>query len=195
MAPDLNVTAMPNVDAAAKERIAEAVRARLAGLPGVRSAALVSNVLPLGSDVLAVAGRAFNVRTATHDVASQAVSPEYFQTAEVPLLAGRGFTAADAEDTIPVAIVNARLAQMYFPDGNAEGRQIKLGSPEDKSAQWLTIAGVAGNVKTATVFQEMGYVTKPVVYQPIARRQGSSGGCSCARQPNRWEWPKRCSRR
>jgi predicted permease len=125
--------------------------------------------------VLAVAGKAFDARTAAHDVASQSVSPDYFQTAEVPLLAGRRFTAADRQDTVSVAIINARLAQLYFPAGDALGRQIKLGSPEDKAEQWLTVVGVVGNVKTTTVFQEMGYLTLPAVYRPLAQTPGKAG--------------------
>ncbi len=171
---DLDVAVKPGVDTT-KERIAETMLAQIAVLPGVRSAALTSSMQPRGADVLAVAGKTFDARTAAHDVASQSVSPEYFQTAEVPLRAGRRFTAADRHDTLPVAIVNERLAQLYFPAGDALGRQIKLGSPEDTTAPWLTVVGVVGNVKTTTVFQEMGYLTLPAVYQPLHQTPGKAG--------------------
>jgi predicted permease len=171
--PD-DVAVKPDVDTT-KQRIAERVLAQIVALPGVQSAALASSVQPLGSDVLAVGGKTFDARTAAHDVASQSVSPDYFQTAEVPLLTGRRFIAADRQDTVPVAIINARLAQLYFPAGDALGRQIKLGSPEDKAEQWLTVVGVVGNVKTTTVFQEMGYLTLPAVYRPLAQTPGKAG--------------------
>jgi predicted permease len=126
-------------------------------------------VLPRGSDVLAVAGKAFDAHTAAHDVASQTVSPQFFETAEIPLLRGRSFTAGDRKDTLAVAVINAQLAQRYFPGGDALGRQIKLGSPDDTSAPWLTVIGVVGNVKSTTVFREMGYITAPVVYRPATQ--------------------------
>jgi predicted permease len=134
---EMSLAASPERDGNGQERTAEMVQQRLSSLPGVRDVALASSVLPLGSDVLAVAGKVFDPRTAAHNVASQTVSPEFFRTEEIPLLAGRGFTAGDRSDTLAVAVINAALARQYFPSGDAVGRQIKLGSPEDKTAPWL----------------------------------------------------------
>jgi putative ABC transport system permease protein len=166
---EMNLAVRPGIDVEAQERLAERVLARLSALPGVRSAALTSSLLASRTDVLAVAGKAFDPRRAAPDVASQTVSAGFFQTAEIPLLEGRGFTPSDGKGTTAVAIINARLAAQYFPAGDAVGRQIKLGSPEDKAAPWLTVVGVAGDVKSRTVFQEMGYVTMPAVYQPMTQ--------------------------
>ncbi|HZD76661.1 MAG TPA: FtsX-like permease family protein [Acidobacteriaceae bacterium] len=161
------------LDADTGERLAEAVLTRLSALRGVRSAALTSRLMPSQTEVLAVAGRAFDRHHATPDVSSQTVSARYFQTAEIPLLAGREFSEGDRKGTVAIAIVNARLAQQYFPGGDAVGRQIKLGSPEDKTLPWLTVVGVVGNVKSTTVFQEMGYVTAPSVYRPMTQAPGA----------------------
>jgi predicted permease len=166
---ELSLPTKPGADAGAQERLAEAVFQRVSELPGVRAAALASTVLPLGSDVLAVAGRTLDTRSAAHNVASQVVSAEYLRTAEVPLLAGRNFAASDRKDTQAVALINAKLAREYFPSGDALGRLIKLGSPEDHSSPWLTVVGVVGNVKTTNVFREMGHITAPVVYRPVAQ--------------------------
>jgi putative ABC transport system permease protein len=171
---EMNLAVRPGMDVDTEERLAETVLQQLSALPGLRSAALTTSVLPRGSDVAAVAGKTFDSRTAAHDVASQTVSAEYFRTAEIPLLAGRGFTPSDRKDTEPVALINARMAQQYFPAGDTLGRQIKLGSPEDKSAPWLTVVGVVGNVKTTTVFREMGYITAPVVYRPMTQAPGQA---------------------
>ena len=166
---EINMAVKPGADAGTKERLAEELLTRLSVLPGVQGAAFVSSVEPLGSDVLALAGKTFDERSASHDVASQTVSADYLKLAEVSLLSGRDFTDADRKDTAPVAIINQRLERQYFPDGDALGRQIKMGSPDDKTAQWLTVVGVAGNVKTTSVFQEMGYHTPPVVYRPMSQ--------------------------
>ena len=171
---DVDLAVRPGTNEAAQEQLAEGLLRRLSALPGVRGAALTSVLQPVGTEVLAVAGKALNRRTAEHDVASQSVSASYFQTAEIPLLAGRGFAVSDREQTQAVAIVNARLAQQYFPAGDAVGRQIKLSSPEDLSTPWLTVVGVVGDVKSTSVFQEMGYVTRPAVYRPMTQTPGSA---------------------
>lgn len=166
---EMNLEVSTKKDVDRQQHLAEAVLQRVSALPGVRDATLTSSVLPLGSDVLAVAGKTFDPHTTAHNVASQTVSPEFFQTAQIPLLAGRGFMGNDRKDTLAVAVINAQLAQLYFPAGDALGRQIKLGSPEDKAAPWLTVVGVVGNVKSTTVFREMGYITAPGVYRPAAQ--------------------------
>jgi hypothetical protein len=46
---------------------------------------------------------------------------------------------------------------------------IKFGSSGNPANPWLTIVGIVADVKTATVFQEMGYVEQPAVYRPLAQ--------------------------
>jgi putative ABC transport system permease protein len=171
---ELSSPTRPSADADAQEQQSEAILQRVLTLPGVRSAALASSVLPRGSDALAVAGKTFDARSAAPDVANQIVSTEYLRTTELPLLAGRNFAASDRKDTQAVAMINARLAEEYFPAGDALGRQIKLGSSEDHSSPQLTVVGVVGNVKTTNVFREMGHVTPPVVYRPMAQAPGQA---------------------
>ena len=62
-----------------------------------------------------------------------------------------------------------RSSKKYFAGDNPLGARIKLSRAEDASKPWLTIIGVAGDVKTTTVFQEMGYIEPPVVYRPLAQ--------------------------
>ena len=70
----------------------------------------------------------------------------YFQTMRIPILAGRGFSAADTASAPPVAIVNEALARTEFPNArSAIGRYIKLGGPYMRGPL-LEIVGVAGNV-------------------------------------------------
>jgi predicted permease len=56
------------------------------------------------------------------------VTPGYFSTLEMPLLAGRDFTAADGPDTQEVAIVNRTFAQKFFPGENPVGRTLDQGT-------------------------------------------------------------------
>jgi predicted permease len=52
------------------------------------------------------------------------VTPGYFGTLEMPLMAGRDFTAADGADTQPVTIVNQTFARKFFPGDNPVGRTV-----------------------------------------------------------------------
>jgi len=101
------------------------------------------------------------------------VDDNFLQVMGVPLLQGRSFDTRDHGNTQPVAIINQALAIRYFPSQDAIGRQVKLGLPDD-SKPWLTIVGVVGNVKTQTVFQEMGYVEPPAVYRPMSQEPAAS---------------------
>ena len=59
----------------------------------------------------------------------------------IPLLAGRGFTEADAQAKQPRALVNQQFARKYFPDGNVLGRHLI-----NKFTQF-EIIGVMGDVR------------------------------------------------
>ena len=55
------------------------------------------------------------------------VSGQYFETAGISIVAGRGITAADTANSLKVAVVSQTLARKYFPKGDAIGRQLTIG--------------------------------------------------------------------
>ena len=75
-------------------------------------------------------------------VAGRAVSPGYFQLIGMPLLAGRDFVAQDDREHPLVTIINQRLAQHYWPNGNAIGKTVRFSATEE-----ATIIGVVGDVR------------------------------------------------
>src|SRR5215467_3743812 len=93
-------------------------------IPGVESAAVGSN-LPYeftGNDrVTASDGKEAGYEAGADWVY---VTPGYFETLEMPLLAGRVFTEADGPDAQPVAVVNHAFARKFFGGGNPVGRYI-----------------------------------------------------------------------
>jgi putative ABC transport system permease protein len=142
----------------------------LAAIPGVDGVALTSS-LPLyvaGSGVMSVQGRAAPPLSDIGDVRGEDVSNDYFRVMGIPLVQGRVFDARDREESQPVTIVNEAIVREYFPNQDPIGQQIKFGRPEDTDP-WMTIIGVVGNVRRTTVYQEMGYVTPPVLYQPLTQ--------------------------
>lgn len=146
---------------------------QVGSIPGVQRVSMASSFYLSGSNILAVEGKPFSRAGAPHNIAAETVDDNFLQVMGIPLLQGRGFNTQDRANTAPVALVNQALAARYFPNENVLGQQIKLGLPED-SKPWLTIIGVVGNVKTQTVFQEMGYVEPPAVYRPLTQEPSAS---------------------
>jgi len=73
--------------------------------------------------------------------ALDSVSPGFFRTLKIPLLAGRDFTQADGSDAPKVAIVNEQFSRFFFPGGNAVGRHLGFGTGDVKLD--IEIVGVA----------------------------------------------------
>ena len=74
---------------------------------------------------------------------SRAVGPDYFRVLRIPLRRGRTFTSADRAGAPAVAIVSEPAARALWPNGDAIGKRVKLGQPND-DRPWLTVVGVVG---------------------------------------------------
>ena len=66
------------------------------------------------------------------------------------LRSGRVFSPRDTAAGPSVAIVNETFARAFWPDGDAVGKRIKQGWPEDPTP-WRDIVGVVGDVKISGV--------------------------------------------
>jgi predicted permease len=76
------------------------------------------------------------------------ISAGYFRTLQIPLLEGREFDARDdvGERGRPgFVIVNQTLAARYWPHESAIGKRLR----QDYNTDWVTIGGVAGDVRYA----------------------------------------------
>ena len=152
------------------------LNAALAALPGVTGVSLCSSLPPYNggaSSELTVSGKVTIENLGA--VNSVDVGADYFRVLGVSLLQGREFDSRDREESQRVAIVNDRMARMYFPKEDPLGRQIKLGK-SGGNGPWLTIVGVVGDEKRTIVYQEMGYVEPALVYLPVAQAAGRSMG-------------------
>jgi predicted permease len=160
-------------DARARAQFAERLAESAATVPGVESVAAGSSYVPLGVNALAIESEKGRDHP-TAGVAEQDVSASFFSTMKIPLACGRLFDDRDRENTQPVAIVNEALARRYFPGQDPLGQAIKLSRADDASQPWMTVVGVVADVKTTTVFQEMGYVEVPSVYRPLWQAEPDS---------------------
>ena len=78
---------------------------------------------------------------------SQDISPNYFRTMQIPIVAGRDFDANDRAETQHVVIVDTALAQRFFPGQNPIGKQIEdLWARADDQKMW-TIVGAVEHVR------------------------------------------------
>ncbi len=124
--------------------------AQLQSLPGVDSAAVVSN-LPLGGSNW---GRGFTLgdRPApapgqTPVALNRVVSPDYFRAMRIPLRQGRTFTAADAANAPRVVLIDDAFAREYFPHQNPLGQRLHYGRADRANPEWMEIVGVVGDVR------------------------------------------------
>jgi putative ABC transport system permease protein len=125
---------------------------RVEGMPGVAAAGTVT-ALPFSgnaaSSSFSIEGRP-DMDGTPDDVLPacdfHAVTPRYFETMGIPLLRGRIFSAADAAASEPVAVINQTLAQRFFAPADPLGKRIKIGGQKSRYP-WVTIAGVAGDVR------------------------------------------------
>jgi putative ABC transport system permease protein len=89
---------------------------------------------------------------------------DYFRTLGIPILRGRGFTEADREDGVPVAIISESVARHTWPGEDPIGRRIGApGSPES----WHTVVGVVGDNR----YREL-VTPRPSMYLPIRQFGG-----------------------
>jgi putative ABC transport system permease protein len=139
------------------------VRERVAALPGVESASWASN-MPLWARVasgLQVEGPALRSRTDNPTTILNTIDRHYFETAGVVIERGREFTDLDQPTSLPVAIVNQKLVQDYWPNEDAVGKRIQV--PGEK--QMRQIVGIA---RTAS-YSSWGEPAQRCVYVPLAQ--------------------------
>ena len=117
---------------------------RLRSLPGVVIAGAASS-LPFTSYNLGASiffeGRPVPPVGSRPSVPIISVTPGYFQSLSIPLLAGRDFSSGDSSRRPRVAIVSAAFAQQFFAHEDPMGKRISWGEP----TRWAMIVGVVGN--------------------------------------------------
>ena len=142
---------------------------RLRTVPGVRATTMSNPALLSGSvngTSIFVQGRVYGQDQ--HDGINRlVVSPTFFDTMEIPLLSGRGFTSRDDEKAPKVVVINDAAARKYFPGENPIGR--RFGSSIEDSGQ-QEIVGVLRDVK----YNSVRDTAPPTMYVPF--RQARTGG-------------------
>jgi predicted permease len=110
--------------------------ARLRATPGVERVSLARSALlgesPTSNDMRTVDGDAEAAPGSGREqryepgVPQNIVDTAFFSMMRLPLVAGRGFTAADGPGAPPVVVVNETLANLFWPGENPVGRRVKM---------------------------------------------------------------------
>ncbi len=136
---------------------------RIRALPGVRQAAL-SNYLPM---TWASFGR-FEVegtmptddQEAAPSIQTQTITPDYFDTLGIGLLAGRPFGISDNQkDSEKVAVINETFARRFWPGQSPLDKRVRWRDSPD----WIRVVGVARDVINSGLDQPVW----PCVYLPM----------------------------
>jgi hypothetical protein len=89
------------------------------------------------------------------------IDPDYFRTMGIPLLRGRPFDVKDRDESQGVAVVNGAMARRYWPADDPLGKRFQAAFQDTKTPWrpasnngWLTIVGIAGDLKEGSLTDE-----------------------------------------
>ena len=147
----------------------QALEDRVAHLSGVTAEGAVSS-LPLTPSVgwggMQIEGYVPPPNQPELQVDVRSASPGYFATMQIPILMGRAFSAADADKTQPVVVIDQKMADHFWPRGDAVGKRIR----QNDKAPWSIIVGVVGVVKEYGLDLD----TRMVAYYAHAQHPGGT---------------------
>jgi predicted permease len=178
----LELPAKRYASAAQRKDFFEQLRERVTGLPGVTEATLAAGVPPSGggsfgmpASQLSPGNRGLEVevegqppkKVAGGVLPYNSVADDYFRVMRIPIVRGRTFDAQDVSGGPPSIIINDRMATRFWGEVNPIGQRIRF-SPRQP---WMTVVGVAGDVKARGPSDEDGDLE---IYQSM-RQQGYGG--------------------
>jgi putative ABC transport system permease protein len=146
-------------------RFYEEVLTRVRALPGVQHASF-STTVPFSyvsnSNPVEVEGRQASKASERPQIDYRAMTPDYFSVIRASILEGRGILETDRMDTPRIAVIDRSMADRLWPGANPIGKRFR---PAHQINQpWLTVVGIASNVKHDWFF---GF--RPTYYVPYAQ--------------------------
>jgi putative ABC transport system permease protein len=149
----------------------ERLTTHLEGIPGVESVAIADATPQFGARRLGyeiegdpdAASQDARRRPSLHVVV---VSPKYFHTLQATMLAGRDFNDHDSAAEMPLAIVNQRFADKFWPGEDPLGKRLRLFDGNTQPA-WRTVVGVVSNINQS---DETRQQFDPLIYLPYRQK-------------------------
>jgi putative ABC transport system permease protein len=150
---------------------------RIREIPGVTSAAAaralpMTGQLEIGDWSFLLEGRFSSPPLPSEWIAAdwQVISPGYFETMRMPVIAGRGLEEADRAAGSQVMVVNQTLARKVWPAGDAVGQRVLLGGGATDSV-YRTVVGIVGDVRHRGLSAE----PRPEMYLPHQQFPAGTG--------------------
>ncbi len=161
---------------------------RMDGLPGVEHAAITS-VLPLTGDSWGDMARVAGDTRPTTQLPLESfrwVSPEYFSTIDLHLVAGQFFSQSDWGRNL--ALVSEKTARTLWPGKDPVGQQFSRGDPGEEKP--FTVAGVVADARTISlakpdpmlIYVPYWYRCEPVAGLVVRMRQNPAAMGDAIRQ-------------
>jgi predicted permease len=141
--------------------ISRQILARVSSLPGVKSAALTTELPVSGNgdtNWIRFVGKPYSGEH--NEVNQREVSSDYFKTLQAKLVQGRFFTDDEDASKPQVTLINKALARLYFPGEDPVGK--KFGDMELTPKSIREIIGVVDDVKEGSLDSEIW----PAEYDP-----------------------------
>lgn len=157
----------PYGEAVAQNNLRRDLVARVAALPGVEHAGMISSTPFSGSNSQSsyvIEGyEAAPGESQPHGMVRMA-DGGYFRAMEIPVLEGRVFEETDDLEN-PVVIIDQILAERYFGGESAIGQRIGLNGNDE--TMWFDVIGVVGTVRHGGLDEQP---TKETYYLPFGTR-------------------------
>jgi len=137
---------------------------QIAVLPGVRSAAGVSFLPLAGLGIGTSFYRTDRPEPAPGDKPTtevRPVTPGFFSTMGIPLIAGRDFRSSDTLDSPLVAVIGETLARRYLSGENPIGKRLHVNVGRE-GGMLVEVVGIVGDIKMTSLDTE----TRPAIYIP-----------------------------
>jgi len=160
-------------DDVSRTSVVEEIVSRARALPGVKSAAITTMIPMAGSGAMIHFNRAAYPPKGPDDyvlAGYRAVTPGYLETLGVPLRRGRMITEHDHSAAPRVVVINESMARQYFPDRDALGQRMQIGTEPSPDFPTMEIVGIVGDVKqsfeagsNAELFVPYGQYPDPIL--------------------------------
>lgn len=140
---------------------------RIRAIPGIDAAA-ATNIVPLGgegwSNEIWIAG---HDSTQRQDSRFSAISPDYFNTLHIPIVAGRDFNTEDTSQSPRVAVVNEAFAKRLGLGANVLGTRFWQEATPSSPEQMYQIVGLAKDTK----YNNIRRSDEPIAYLSLLQER------------------------
>ena len=152
-----------------------AIVERLRALPGVENAA-ETNVVPMSGNTT-INGVSFDGEPRGGNLSQRAVwfsriTPGYFETLRMPLVAGRGVTERDTANTPDVMVVNETFVRQIAGGKNPIGRRIWIEPGPNRPERVYEVIGIVKDAKYRSIDEEQ----RPVGFLALEQHEPADAG-------------------